>query len=299
MRIGIMIGEVRGPATITDLRDQIAAADGMASVWSAQGLGWDALTALALAGASGPATRLGTAAVPVRQRHPLTLASQVLSLQAVTGNRLTLGVGAGIGAMVTGMFGLPADRPVRYMREYLSVLRPLLSGAPVDHSSAMLTAAGAVTVAGTEPPPVLLAALGPGMLRLAGEAADGAITWMAGPRTLSDHVVPLIAAAAQAAGRAAPRIVAGLPVCVTSDIEGARRRIGQQFAMAAHVPEYRAVLDREGANGPGDVAVVGDEDAVARRLTTLAASGASEFVAAPVGTADEQARTTALLRHLG
>lgn len=286
-----MIGEVRGPASATDLAEQAAAADGLATAWAAQALGWDALTALTLAGTHAPGLRLGTAVVPVRQRHPLTLAAQALSVQAATGNRLTLGIGAGIGAMVGGMYGLPTHRPVAYMREYLSVLRPLLLQTPVAHTGPMLTAVGTVDIPGAEPPPVLLAALGPAMLRLAGEAADGAITWMAGPKTLETYVMPLVTAAGK-------RVVAGLPVCVTEDEDDARQRIGAQYAMAAQVPEYRAVLEREGARGAQDVAIAGDEDAVARQLRRLAETGVPEFAAAPFGTPQEQARTTELLRKI-
>jgi F420-dependent oxidoreductase-like protein len=298
MEIGVMIGEVRGPATASDLVAQVRAADGLASVWSAQALGWDALHVLGLAGPHAPSIGLGTAAVPVRQRHPLVLAAEALSVQAATGNRLTLGIGAGIGAMVSGLFGLPTDGAVQYLREYLSVLRPLLSGTAVDHVGERLTARGTVAIPGATAPPVLLAALGPAMLRLAGTTADGAITWMTGVRTLETYVVPLVTAAAQEAGQPAPRIVAGLPVCVTGDEEAARQRIGRSYAMAAEVPEYRAVLDREGARGPQDVAIAGDENTVAARLKGLASAGISEFVASPFGDAEEQDRTVRLLRDL-
>jgi F420-dependent oxidoreductase-like protein len=233
-----------------------------------------------------PGIGLGTAVVPTPQRHPLVLASQALSVQAATGNRLTLGVGAGVGAMVSGMFGLPADRPAARMREYLSVLRPLLRGETVDHHGDTLTAVGSVAVPGAEPPPVLLAALGPAMVRVAAELADGAVTWMAGPRSLT-----------RAAERV-PRLVAGLPACVTGDPVGVRARIDDAFGLAARVPEYRAALDREGATGPSDVAVVGDEDAVASHVTRLADAGVTEFVAAPFGTPGEQRRTTAFLAEL-
>ena len=286
------------PVTGTDLVTQVAAADGTAGLWSAQALGWDALTALTVAGAHAPGARLGTAAVPVRQRHPLTLASQALSVQAATGNRLTLGIGAGIGAMVGGMFGLPTGRPAGYLREYLAVLLPLLRGEAVAHSGEFLTTFGTVDVPGTEPPPVLLAALGPAMLNLAGTSADGAVTWMAGPRTLASHVVPRVTAAARTAGRAAPRIVAALPVCVTADETAARSGIAERFGMAAGVPEYRAVFDREQVAGPQDVAIAGDEESVARALERLENTGVTEFVAAPVGDDATRRRTLALLRDL-
>jgi F420-dependent oxidoreductase-like protein len=296
MQISIAVGDLRGPTTAAELVDQVrtAADAGLVTAWTSQALGWDALTALAVAGRV-PGIGLGTAVVPVPQRHPLVLAGQALSVQAAVGNRLTLGVGAGIGAMLGAMFGLPGDRPAARMREYLGVLGPLLRGEPVEHRGAELTAVGAVAVPGAEPPAVLLAALGPAMLRVAGELTDGTLTWMTGPRTLHEHVVPRLTRAA--AGRPAPRVVAGLPTCVTGDESGVRARIGEYFAMAGQVPEYRAVLDREGVAGPGDVAVVGDEDAVLRQLDRLRAAGVTEFMAAPFGTPAEQARTVRLLAH--
>ena len=298
MRISVMIGEVSGPVDGPGLITQARTAAGLDGIWAAQALGWDAFTVLTLAGSHAPATPLGTAVVPVRQRHPLTLAGQALSVQAATGNRLTLGIGAGIGAMTTGMFGLPADRPIGYLREYLTMLLPLLRGEPVAQTGRFLTTRGTVEVPGTEPPQVLLAALGPAMLRLAGSAADGTVTWMTGPRTLESHIVPLVTAAAHDAGRPAARVVAALPVCVTGDEAGARDRLAARFGMAGQVPEYRAVLDREGVSGPQDVAIAGDEDAVARALDRLAATGITEFVAAPFGEPAERSRTTALLRRI-
>ncbi|KUL26345.1 TIGR03564 family F420-dependent LLM class oxidoreductase [Actinoplanes awajinensis] len=298
MRIGIMIGEVRGPATASDLAAQATAAEGLATTWSAQVSGWDALITLTLVGARTATSRLGTAVVPVRQRHPLVLAGQALSVQAATGNRLTLGIGAGIGAMLTGMYGLPADRPARYLREYLAVLHPLLRGESVEHHGEMLTAIGSAAIPGAEAPPVLLAALGPKMLQLAGEATAGTVTWMTGPRALSTHVVPLITAAAEAAGRPAPQVVAGLPICVTHDEPGVRAQIATRYAMAAQVPEYQAVLALENATGAGDVAIVGDEAAITRQLQRLEESGVTEFMATPFGTPADQSRTTRLLHAL-
>jgi F420-dependent oxidoreductase-like protein len=291
---------VRGPATLDEITAQVrgAAGAGFATAWSAQALGWDALTTLAVAGSRIPGVGLGTAVVPVPQRHPLVLASQALTVQAAVGNRLILGIGAGIGMMVRGMFGLPTDRPVLRMREYLSVLVPLLRGENVAYQGQTLSAAGGAALPGAKPPPVMLAALGPAMLEVAGQLADGAVTWMTGPRTLAEYVVPAISKAATAAGRPEPRIIAGLLVCVTDDPEAVRERIAQQFDVAGRVPEYRAVLDREDAVGPQDVALAGDEQTVARHLRRLADAGVTEFMASPFGTPEEQARTTAVLAGL-
>jgi F420-dependent oxidoreductase-like protein len=299
MRIGIAVGDLRGQATLEEVIGQVrtAAGAGLRTAWSSQAFGWDALTTLALAGTQVAGIELGTAVLPVPQRHPLVLASHALTVQAATGGRLTLGIGAGVAMMTGAMFGLPGDRPVRRMREYLPVLRALLHGESVAHEGETLTAAGAVGLPGP-PPPVLLAALGPAMLRCAGELADGAVTWMTGPRTLADHIVPSVTRAAETAGRARPRVVAGLLVCVTSDEAGVRDRVAERFALAGQVPEYRATLDREGAAGPQDVAVVGDEDTVARRLRRLAEAGVTDFLAAPFGDPGEQARTVGVLADL-
>jgi F420-dependent oxidoreductase-like protein len=291
---------VRGPATLDAVVGQVqATADGsFSTAWSAQALGWDALTLLAVAGGRVPGIALGTAVVPVPQRHPLVLASQALTVQAAIGGRLTVGIGAGISMMVGSMFGLPSDRPATRMREYLSLLNPLLRGESVSHQGETVTAVGAVHAAGTTPPAVLTAALGPAMLRVAGELSDGTVTWMTGPATLADHIVPSIAKAAAESGRPAPRIVAGLPVCVSTHEDGVRARIAEQFGMAGQVPEYRAVLDRENAAGPQDVAVVGTEASIERHLRRLADAGVTEFMACPFGTAEEQDRTTAVLSGL-
>ncbi|MDX6291566.1 MAG: hypothetical protein QOH50_641 [Kribbellaceae bacterium] len=296
MKIGIAFGDLRGAAPLPAVRDQIAeaAAAGITTAWLAQALGWDALTAIAAAGQV-PGIQFGTSVVPFPQRHPLVLASQALTVQAATGNRLTLGIGAGISSMVETMYGLPTDRPARRLREYLGVLLPLLRGESVSHRGETLTAVGAVSAPETEAPSVLVAALGPAMLKVAGELADGTITWMTGPRTLAEHIVPSISKAAADAGRPAPRTVAGLAVCVTDDAEGVRARFADEFAMAGQVPEYRAMLDREGVAGPGDVLIVGNDEAVARSIERIRDTGVTDILAAPIGTPAEQSRTTRTL----
>ena len=193
MEIGTAVGDLRGASTAAGIvrHVQQAAELGFRTAWTSQAFGWDALVALTVAGRV-PGIGLGTAVVPAPQRHPLVLASQALSVQATVGNRLTLGIGAGIAAMTESMFGLPADRPARRMREYLEVLMALLHGEEVSHHGDNLTAVGSAHVPGTQPPSVLLAALGPAMLHLAGELTNGTVTWMTGPRTLAEHIVPTI-----------------------------------------------------------------------------------------------------------
>jgi F420-dependent oxidoreductase-like protein len=184
------------------------------------------------------------------------------------------------------------------MDEYLHVLMPLLQGEGAAFQGESVKAGAPPLTIDAPAPRVLVAALGETMLGIAGRLTDGTITWMTGPRTIADHTVPVVAAAAEAAGRPAPRVAVSLPVCVTTDVEGARQRADKAFSIYGQLPSYRAMLDREGAAGPGDVAVVGDADAVARQIAVLADGGATDFVAAPFGSADERDRTFDLIASL-
>lgn len=302
MRIGIMIGSSArgGPATLDGLVDegrQLAEA-GFARAWSSQLFDWDALTALAVIGAQVPDLHLGTAVVPTHPRHPLVLASQALTVQAATQNRLTLGIGLSHQIVIEGMFGYSFDKPARHMRDYLNALMPLLRGEPVDYQGETLKAAGRVQVPGASAPQVLVAALGPAMLKLTAELADGTVTWMTGPVTLADHIVPAITAAAAAAGRPDPQVVAGLPVCVTADAGAARQLASSVFAIYGQLPSYRAMLDREGAAGPADVAIIGSESDVAKGIQRVADAGVTELIAAPFGSAEEIDRTVSVMASL-
>jgi F420-dependent oxidoreductase-like protein len=197
------------------------------------------------------------------------------------------------------MFGYSFDRPARHMREYLSVLMPLLRHEQVVFEGETMKAATLGPLEIDAPtPPVLVAALAPVMLKLAGSLTDGTITWMTGPDTLQSHIIPSITRAAEEAGRNAPRISVGLPVCVTADPDAARELASNVFSIYGSLPSYRAMLDREGAGGPGDVAIVGDEEAVAAQVRELAAIGATDFGASPFGSADERDETVALLAEL-
>ena len=196
------------------------------------------------------------------------------------------------------MYGYSFDRPARHMREYLSVLLPLLDGSPVSVDGSTLSAHIGLSAARAGRVPVLLAAMAPRMLDLAGEQTDGTVLWMTGPATVRDYVVPAISAAARAAGRPSPRVVCALPVCVTSDPAAARASAAEQFAIYGQLPSYRTMLDREGAAGPGDVAIVGDEDAVAAQVLTLANAGVTDFVANEFAHGQERERTCSLLKAL-
>ena len=300
MRIGVSLREPSGPDPMGGLREQMqqAANDGFASAWLSNIFGLDALTALAVAGNQVDGIELGTAVVPTYPRHPAALAQQALTTAAACGGRLVLGIGVSHKIVIEDMYGYDFDRPVRHMREYLAVLLPLLERRPASFTGATVRANLTLTTPGERRVPLLLAALGTQMLRLAGQQADGTILWMTGPATVRDHVAPAITEAALEAGRPAPRIVCILPVCVTGDPDGARERAARVFAVYGELPSYRAMLDRERAAGPADVAIVGDEDAVGAQISALSEAGVTDFVAGEYGRGEDATRTRALLRVL-
>jgi len=203
--------------------------------------------------------------------------------------------------VIEQMFGYSFDKPVRHMKEYLTVLRAVFADRNVSFKGESLSAMAPSTIAAeVATPPILVAALGTQMLRLTGRLAEGTITWMTGPATLAEHTVPTLKSATAEAGRPeAFRVVAGLPVCVTDDADAAKERGSQVFAIYGQLPSYRAMLDREGADGPADVALVGDEKTVAAGIARLADAGVTDFLAAEFGAdAAERTRTRELLRTL-
>ena len=293
MKIGIGLGEIAlGAAEGMQLdipalvsQAQQAEADGFESIWLANINGMDALTLATVLGRETSRIAVGTAVVPTYPRHPFTMGQQALTTQAAIGNRLQLGIGLSHQIVIEAMLGMSWAKPYSHMKEYLSVLAPLIRKGNVQHSGDEFRVNSMVSVKGAEPCPILVAAMAPRMLKLAGGVADGTITWMTGPRTLTDHVVPLIAEGAREADRPPPRVLASLPIAVTDDLEAGRAAAAERYAIYGSLPSYRAMLDREGAAGPGDVALVGDEAAVSAQLDTLARAGVTEFIAAcfPVG----------------
>jgi 5,10-methylenetetrahydromethanopterin reductase len=274
-----------------------AASDGFSSYWLAQIFNADALTAITVAAAQVPEIEFGTAVIPIQPRHPQALAAQALTTQAAIGNRLALGIGLSHQFVVEHLWGLPFDKPVRHMREYLEALQPLLHGEAGDQHGELVTSVGTIEVKGADAPSVLVAALGEQMLKVTGRLADGTITWVTGPDTLRQHIVPTISAAAESAGRPAPRIVASLPIILTDDADGAKAFVGESLQMYGQLPSYRAMLDREGAADPSDIAIIGDEDRAAEMFDQLRAAGVTDFGAAEMGrNPDEVERTRAFLR---
>jgi 5,10-methylenetetrahydromethanopterin reductase len=300
MRIGIFGGEVAVAGGLDDVvaSAREAADQAFASYWVPQVFGVDALTTLATVGREVPNIELGTAVVPTYPRHPMMLAAQALTTQAASGGRLVLGIGLSHQIVIEGMYGLSFEKPLRHMREYLQILVPLVHDGSVSFTGETLTANGSLSIPGATPFPILVAALGPKMLELAGTVAEGTITWMTGPATLESHTVPAITKAAEQAGRPPPRVCVGLPISVTDDPDGARERAGKVFSIYDTLPSYKAMLDREGAAGPADVAIVGDESTVRDGIQRLVDAGATDLLAVEFAPRDERPRTRDLLRSL-
>jgi len=290
MRIGVMIGAERGDTArkVKRLLAEIAWAEsaGLPTAWIPQVPDdMDALQIVTLLGTRTERIELGTAVVPVHPQHPVALARQALTAHAITGGRLTLGIGPSHHWVVTDMLGLPYDRPAAYTRDYLEVLgaawRACADGGTrsIDVENATFTVHTPFDVAPVGPLPVLVAALGPVMLKLAGEQADGTVLWMADERAIGDHVAPRITAAAQAAGRPAPRIVAGIPVCLCrpSQVDEAKARANRILGEAEISPNYQRLLERGDARDIGDLCAVGDEAAIAARFKSFADAGVTDL----------------------
>lgn len=285
MRIGVMIGPEKGDSArkLSRMLDDIEWAEtaGLDTAWIPQiPTDFDALITIALMGMKTTRIELGTAVVPLQAQHPIALARQALSAQAAAGGRLALGVGPSHHWIVQDMLGLPYTKPAAYTRDYLDVLNAGLRGpGQVDIDNDSFTVHNPVDLGPVAPVPVLIAALGPVMLRIAGEQADGTILWMADERAVADHVVPKITKAAAEAGRPAPRIVAGLPVCLCapSEVEEAKARANRILGEAEVSPNYQRLLEQGSASDIGDICVAGDERAIAAGLRRFADAGATDL----------------------
>ncbi len=250
---------------------------GFHGFWIPNVFGIDAMTALAVVGHETQRIELGTAVVPTYPRHPAVMAQQALTLQTASQGRFSLGIGLSHKMVIEGMFGMSFEKPARHMRGYLEVLAPLLRGeAPGEGGE--FTWRGQLAF-DTPAPSLVIAALGPIMLRIAGELSDGTITWATGIKTLESHIIPAIREAAKAAGRPEPRVVAGLPVVLTADVEAAREKLARRLGMYAQIPSYRAMLDREGVEGAESIALVGDEAQLRADLQHLRDIGVTDLVA--------------------
>ncbi len=297
MRIGLSGGGASIARVIEQAKD--AERDGFSSLWYPSAAGGDPLVPIAVAGRETTRIELGTAVLQTYPCHPLLMANRAASVAFSMGRAgFTLGVGPSHVPVIEGMYGIASDRPGRHTEEYVTILMAALRDGQADVDGELLHAHGRRSVAPDFPVPVLVGALAPHLLRVAGEMADGTITWMANARAVGEHVVPRLRAAA---GGRSPRVVVGLPVAVHDDADEARAEAAAQFAMYGNLPNYRRILDIGGAAGPADAVIVGDEESVAGQVRALFDAGATDLWAAPFPVGDRQvsrARTRALLASL-
>lgn len=306
MRLGLFVsGPGLGPTgSWPDMvgRFSLAESKGYTSAWSAQLFGPDPLL---LSGGALTATEqieIGTAVVTTRTRHPVVLAQEALTLAAASGGRFTLGLGLGHRPVVERNFGLSFERPLRHLTEYVEILLALMRGERVEVAGEEYTVDASLSFPDAAPPSLLFAALGPQVLKAAGRLSDGTITWMGGIKYLATTAVPLINEAASAAGRRPPRIVAGFPIAVTNRPDSALDQAAKELKLYGRMPSYKAVLDIEGASGPTDVCVVGNEREVERYVGQIADAGVTDLVVAPLSVPEDpesQQRTVEFLAGLG
>lgn len=285
MRIGVFSGDVSGVRSLDDLVDGVVAAEarGFHSVWLPAVSGHDPLIALALAAARTTSIEFGTAVVPTYFQHPFALAQSAMSLHIASGGRFVLGIGPSHRRVVEGRLGLTYDKPVANTRDTVEIITRLAHGGRVEYEGDEWSVAGDLQHPGLMPFPVVIAALGPQMLRLAGRVAAGTFTWMSGPVTLGGHTTPTLRAAAESHDRDPDdlRVIAGVPVvvCDAADAAAQRQRGGERFAKYGMLPSYRAMLDREGWDGPTQAIIAGDEEAVGAELRRYADAGVTDFAA--------------------
>ncbi len=304
MRIGIngssLIALGRPTSEIVE-HATTAEADGFSTYWVAQLAIPDALTVLGVVGQATSRIELGTAVIPIWPRHPLMLGAQALTTSEIAGGRVILGIGLAHKPSVEESLGIPFDRPATTMRQYLDVLLPAMRDRRVDVTGELYS--GHVDNVGgpadVPTPSVMLAAMGPRMLELAGARTDGTILWLSGPKTIDSTIRPAVEANATRAGRDNPRIVASVPVCVTDNADSVRGAIAAVLDGYNDLPSYRGVMDAEGAGGPADVSIVGDEAHVRAGLARFADAGTTDFSALEFALdPNDAARTRALLREL-
>ncbi|WP_039828005.1 TIGR03564 family F420-dependent LLM class oxidoreductase [Nocardia testacea] len=276
---------------------------GIDRVWFGQRFDVDALVLAAVVGSAVPGLHVGTSVVPINPRHPLVVASQAQTAHAATHRRFTLGLGLGAPGLEEPAFGIRTERPIRRLREYLTVLRSVFTTGTVDFTGETVTAVPPLSavVAGGDDPDIVVAAMGPQAVAAAGELADGIVPFLAGPRTLGDEIVPRLAAAARTAGRPRPRVITGVAVVVTDRPERARARAAEQMAFYDRIPSYRAVLAREGVATAAELAVIGTATEVEAQLRRYVAAGATELLITQtdLGGPEDELATWRFLGSLG
>ena len=301
MRIGLSGGGTTYERMVAQA--QQAEADGFTSLWYAGATAGDPLIPVGIIGAATKSIELGTAVLPTYPCHPVLMAGRATTASAAMARPgLTLGIGPSHEPVIEGMYGLSYAHPGRHSEEYVTVLTALLRGEAVDFRGDDFQVRVGAAAPPHGPVPVLLAALAPRLLRVAGSLARGTITWMANERAVGSLVAPRVSAAATAAGLDTPRVVVGLPVAVHTDVDEARETAAKQFAIYGTLPNYQRVLQAGGITSPADAAIVGDEAAVTAGVTALFDAGATDVWAAIFPVGDDRSasrdRSRALLRDL-
>jgi F420-dependent oxidoreductase-like protein len=302
----VRIGLTGGGRSVDDVVEQAkrAEADGFTSLWYASLVTGDPVVAIAIAGRETTRIELGTAVLQTYPCHPLLQANRAAAaVDAMRRPGFTLGIGPSHEPLIRGVFGLSYDHPGRSTEEYVRILASLLRGEDVDFDGDDWSAHTSGRVAPlAHPVPLLVAALGRRLLRVAGELTDGTVLWMAPPRAIESHIAPTLHAAATAAGRKPPRIVAGLPVAVHDDETEARAAAAATSAIYAGMTNYQRVLEIGGAPSAADAAIVGSAASVRAQLQGLLDAGATDIWAAvfPVGDDRKRSvrRTTEVLAQL-
>lgn len=294
MKLSLLFPETRDLRVVRELAAQTDAA-GFEGMWLGAAFGFDPLIALALAAHSAPRLQLGTAVVPTWPRHPLVMAQSAATVSAACGGRFRLGIGPSH-APVMGMYGIDFDRPISHVREYLTVVRSLLRDGKVKHRGERYSVNGFLDVADAPPPPVLLGVLREQSARVAGELADGALSWLCPASYLAEVIAPNLAAGAARAGREAPPLLAEYPCVLTTDRDAVRQLAATELAVYPMMPFYRAVFEASGialdAAGWNDAMIDaailwGDESTLQAKIGAAFDAGADEVVLSPFGTGDD------------
>lgn len=303
-RFGVRWGLAGGVAlaTIDEVREIARWGDaaGFDSLWISHAAAVDPIVALAAVASEFSSMReVGTSVVPLYGRHPFGLAQQVMTAQSALGGRFTLGVGPSHRPSVEGTLGLSWDHPYTYTEEFLDGLAPLLAGAEANVEGSQVTTRAQVAIDAPDTP-ILLAALGPRMLRLAGRRTAGTTVGQCGPKTIAGHIVPIVRAAAEEAGRPEPRVMALVRLCVTDDVSGARALAEAIGASYGVLPSYAAMLAKEGVTNAADLHLIGSWERVLDGLAQYADAGVTDLRIEVVAHDDHARETTraALADHL-
>jgi F420-dependent oxidoreductase-like protein len=306
-RVGLVVdGSNAAAATKTIVAAEAA---GVQQIWMVQPP-WspDVLTTFAAAATKTSTVRLGTSIVPTYPRHPLVLAQQALSLYDIAPGRLRLGIGPSHQAIIEGIYGLPQTTPLAHLREYVKVLHAALWEGKVDHHGHFFNVI--VTLPRTTQTPVLISTLGKKAFQLAGEIADGALSWVCPVSYLLDTAIPALRTAAAANGRSAPPLVAHVSVALSQDHHSVMAAGHGALDMYAKFPFYVKMFSDAGfsltagqTSVPDSLVdsliVSGNEDTVAAQFTELLAAGLDELMVTLVPIKDAVDEFTRLTNLIG